>query len=66
MQVTVNSETQTLPSGATVRTLLESLRLEGTPCAVEVNKRLVPKRQHEETRVKDGDEIEIVTLVGGG
>lgn len=66
MHVTVNGETRELPAGATVRTLIESLGLAGKACAAEVNAELVPFRKHTETELKDGDRIEIVTLVGGG
>jgi len=34
--------------------------------AVEVNRRVVPRRDHAATLLQDGDSIEIVTLVGGG
>jgi thiamine biosynthesis protein ThiS len=34
--------------------------------AVEVNCDLVPRRSFEATALKEGDQIEIVTLVGGG
>lgn len=34
--------------------------------AVAVNGRVVPRRVWDETRLKDGDEIEIVAPVGGG
>lgn len=66
MHVTVNGESRELPTGATVRTLIESLGLAGKACAAEVNAELVPFRKHTETELKDGDRIEIVTLVGGG
>jgi thiamine biosynthesis protein ThiS len=41
-------------------------QLGGAACAVEVNRQLVPKKQHESQELKDGDSVEIVTLVGGG
>ena len=66
MQLLVNGQSKELPPDATVHALVVELGLEGRPVAVEVNKMLVPKRQHEQTTLNDGDEIEIVTLVGGG
>jgi thiamine biosynthesis protein ThiS len=33
---------------------------------VEVNRKVVPRRQHAEHTLRDGDTVEIVTLVGGG
>lgn len=52
--------------GCTVRQFLQSRGLHASPCAVEVNRTLVPKRRHEEHQLADGDTVEIVTLVGGG
>ena len=32
----------------------------------ERNREIVPRARHGETRIEDGDRIEIVTMVGGG
>jgi sulfur carrier protein len=66
MTISVNGEQVSLDQPCTVRDLLERYRLGGAPCAVEVNRALVPKRHHADHVVSDGDHIEIVTLVGGG
>ncbi|MFT3685143.1 MAG: sulfur carrier protein ThiS [Phycisphaerales bacterium] len=66
MTVTVNGEKRSIPDGATVASLLTELGLSALPAAVEVNKRLVPKRQHGERSLAEGDVVEVVTLVGGG
>ena len=66
MRVTVNDQATDLPDAATVADLLMTLALPGTRVAVEVNRQLVRRLQHAETRLKDGDTIEVVTLVGGG
>jgi len=66
MHLTVNGESRQLPQDATVRSLVEDLGLGQKPVAVEVNKQLVPHRQHQLTRLTEGDQVEIVTLVGGG
>jgi len=50
----------------TVQALLEELGLGGQAVAVEVNKQVVPKKQHTQSPLADGDVIELVTLVGGG
>jgi thiamine biosynthesis protein ThiS len=46
--------------------MLEALRLPGEGVAVEVNRSIVPKRTHQEALLSDGDEVEVVTFVGGG
>lgn len=66
MQVQLNGEPHTLPDPTTVRDLIERLGLSDQPAAVEVNKALVPRRQHESRLLAEGDRIEVVTLVGGG
>ncbi len=66
MRVTVNDQPTDLPDSATITDLLNQLALPGTRVAVEVNRQLVRRVQHGETRLKDGDTVEVVTLVGGG
>lgn len=66
MTVTVNGESRSLPESASVADLVRDLGLEKSPCAVEVNKRLVPKAEHGNRPLGNGDSIEVVTLVGGG
>lgn len=66
MIITVNGSTEQAPEGVTVRSLLERHDLGAAPCAVEVNERLVPRRDHETHELCEGDTVEIVTLVGGG
>lgn len=66
MKLTVNGETRELTDGASIDALLEAMGLAGQPVAVEVNRQVVPKRQHETHTLTDGDTIELVTLVGGG
>jgi len=65
MQVMVNAEPLEIADGATVATLV-TLRRPKPPFAVEVNAQLVRRTTYEQTRLRPGDRIEIVTLVGGG
>ena len=66
MTLIVNGEPRNLPDGASVADLVRQLGLEKTACAVEVNRRLVPKADHGNRSLGNGDTIEVVTLVGGG
>ena len=66
MQVSLNGEPRSLPEGATLEALVRELRLDKSPIAVELNREVVPKGRHGETRLHEGDLLEIVTLVGGG
>jgi len=64
--IEVNGERREITEGETVATLLERLGIGAHPCAVEVNRMLVRKRDHADATLLPGDRVEIVTLVGGG
>jgi sulfur carrier protein len=66
VHVIVNDQSQQYPDGLTVTQLLQQLGLAGKPVAVELNQELVPRGQHADTPLHDGDRLEIVSLTGGG
>lgn len=66
MEIILNGKPDVRPPAETIEQLVESLGLAGSPCAVEVNRKLVPKSQHDERHLEQGDRVEVVTLVGGG
>jgi thiazole synthase len=66
VRIVVNGEGREWPEGLTVSGLLERLDLRPERVAVERNREIVPRRRHGETVLNDGDELEVVTLVGGG
>ncbi len=66
LEIIVNGESRTTAAGASIAELLQELELAGRPVAVEVNRELVPRTRHAEHRLQAGDQLEVVTLVGGG
>ena len=64
--ITVNGECRTVAAGASALDVVAELGLEARPVAVEVNERVVPRRELAGRTLRAGDRIEIVTLVGGG
>jgi thiamine biosynthesis protein ThiS len=64
--VKVNGESRQLPTGATISDLLRALGLDKGRIAVEHNRRVVPRAEHDGARLNHGDAVEIVTFVGGG
>jgi sulfur carrier protein len=65
MTVTVNGQERDVPDGTTVRALIERFKLSPEKVAVELNRRLLRTEKYE-TQLNSGDEVEIVTFVGGG
>jgi thiamine biosynthesis protein ThiS len=66
IQVTVNGERLLLATGATIADVLRRLALDSRRIAVEHNRRVVPRAEHETQHLNHGDALEIVTFVGGG
>ena len=52
--------------GQEEQTVADYLEENGYRIAVELNGEILPKYKYSETRLKDGDSMEIVTFVGGG
>jgi len=66
VNIIVNDQPKDVEPSTTVAELLAQLGLADKYVAVEVNRDLVPKQKHAERHLADGDQVEIVTLVGGG
>ena len=66
MQLTINGETRQFPTAMTIAGLLEVMELKGKYVAVERNLEVISYMQYDEVTLADGDQLEIVTLVGGG
>ncbi len=64
--ITVNGKPCEQLSDNSLQALLIHLGLEDQLCAIEINKTLIPYKEREHTSIQDGDDIEIVSLVGGG
>lgn len=65
MNVKVNGERRDLPDGSDVHGLLRQLNLAPEKVAVELNRKLLRTSLYT-TVLRDEDEVEIVTFVGGG
>jgi sulfur carrier protein len=62
----VNGTEQTFTEEVSVTDLLARLGYKGECAAVAINSDLVPRAERTSTRVRDGDEIEILTPMQGG
>jgi thiamine biosynthesis protein ThiS len=66
MTIHVNGEPREVDEGTSVVALLKELRVTAPHVAVELNLEVVPQARHAQTLLRDGDRLEVVTLVGGG
>ena len=66
MNILLNGEPREEPAELTVAQLLARLEMPARGIAVELNQQVVPRSRHAEQKLREGDRIEIVSLVGGG
>ena len=66
LAIDLNGEPRKVPPGTTIAALLAQLGVELRHVAVELNLDVVPRARHAEQRLTSGDQVEVVTLVGGG
>ncbi len=66
IEVMVNGKAVQIEGEMTISRLLSTVEVPPNYLAVEVNADVVPRELHDERVVVAGDEIEVVTLVGGG
>ncbi|WP_146534264.1 sulfur carrier protein ThiS [Rubripirellula reticaptiva] len=66
ISITVNGTAVEIQTSMSVKQLLETVDVPPNYLAVEVNGDVVPREDYSATTVSDGDDIEVVTLVGGG
>ena len=64
--ITVNGKQIQLASEMSVADYLEQNNYQIKRIAVELNEEILPKYSYSDTMLKDGDRLEVVTVVGGG
>ena len=66
MTLEINGETRAIPAVSNVVQLLDILGISGSRVAVEINRKIIRRKDWEHTPISDLDRVEIVQFVGGG
>lgn len=66
VRIVLNGEPHQLSHPGSVRRLLDELGLDPDRVAVEVNRRILKRAELDAIEMREGDEVEVVTFVGGG
>lgn len=66
MRIHCNGEPREVCESLSIAELLVELGLADRRVAVELNLDIVPRSQHADTRLRDGDRLEVVHAIGGG
>ena len=65
-EITVNGEVREFGDSLSLPELLEQIEMNPRLIAVEYNGEILHRQFWESTKIKNGDRLEIVTIVGGG
>ena len=66
MEISLNGQPEVVREGISVARLLAEKLPQPMRVAVEVNREIVPRSQHETRVLSAGDRVEIVRAIGGG
>lgn len=65
-EVSLNGKSETVEDGLTVGRLLALKGVNPKRVVVELNREILPRDSFDSTALRAGDEMEVVTFVGGG
>ena len=66
MTLTINGETQKFNDDLNLQALLAELGLAEKPVVVELNQKALAPSEFKSQKLKDSDQLEIVTITAGG
>jgi thiamine biosynthesis protein ThiS len=66
IHITLNGATISVANGISLGELIDSRGLERRMIAVEYNGEIIPRLDYDDTRIQEGDTLEVVHMVGGG
>ncbi|MEM6557059.1 MAG: sulfur carrier protein ThiS [Pseudomonadota bacterium] len=66
MQIYLNGESRNIDPGTSIEALVLTLSDDPRGIAIERNLEIVPKAEHGQTLLEEGDRLEVVQFVGGG
>jgi len=66
MEIRLNGKLREVQDRATVRQLLDELKLHSMRVAVQVNESIIKRDRFDEVMLKPGDTVEVLTIMAGG
>lgn len=66
IEIQLNGKPYSLSEGVNIDSLLEELSIPKGKVAIELNRKVLHKENYTKTVLKNNDQVEIVTFIGGG
>ena len=66
IKLSINGETRELPESITIQEMLKELGYDNQWLGIAINTEFISKDKHQETIIKEGDQIDILSPIQGG
>ena len=66
IEIQLNGKPHSLSEGVNIHSLLEELSIPKGKVAIELNRKVLHKENYTKTVLKNNDQVQIVTFIGGG
>ena len=66
MKITLNGKETEIAQSTTLSKLLGDLKITPQMVACEINSKIIRRTEYPRTRISEGDQIEILQMIGGG
>ena len=66
MKISVNGKEKDVPEQITIKTLLINMQVAPEMVACELNLNMIKRNLYDSTALREGDQIEILQMIGGG
>ncbi len=66
MKIQLNGKPAEVPEGITLKGLLDQMQIKPELVACELNLKIVRRKDCAEQKISEGDQIEILQMIGGG
>lgn len=64
--IQLNGEVHELAAQVSITDLIAQLKLSHGRLAVEINREIIPRSEHADTLISNGDVVEVIHAIGGG
>ena len=65
-KIQLNGDSHKIKTGDSLEKLLNNLKIQKNKVAIEVNGKIIEKREYESLVLNNNDKVEIVHFIGGG
>lgn len=66
MKIIVNGKTEHVSENLSIKGFLREKKAASEQVVIELNRNIVKKDEHRKTLLREGDQLEVIRIVGGG